>query len=67
MKPEILKIQEVMLPAPNNQLVKGVRVTFNVGVHGPFTKEFKQEGLKGLDIKNELDSWVRELQSAGLV
>lgn len=63
---KVIKVQEAGIPGKNNTIVKGIRVTFNVGEHGPFTREFAQEGMTGAQVKAALDAYARELAQIGL-
>lgn len=65
--PTVIKVQEIGLPIAGNKIVKGVRVTFNVGEHGPFTKEFEQEKVTGLQMKAALEAYARDLEQLGLL
>lgn len=60
---KITKLQETMIPQADQTLKKGIRVTYNVGKHGPFTKEFPEGTGQGIAIRAAIDEHARELSA----
>lgn len=60
----VTNIGETRLLDTRNQPVRAYRFTFNVGPHGPFTKEFTDQEVGNGTAKVKLQEFANQLQAA---
>lgn len=63
----VTKVQEIPQFTPDNEIVKVIKYTFNVGKHGPFTLDY-QPGADTPDVvQRDMNARVQGLVSAGVI